>query len=436
MFYASIDALGKVNYQSSKAIVNSNWSTSHDETLLTFKSPGIFSFGFPVRITGKDYLHHFQLEKEAEPNAACMGSDTTGIIYTDFFKTIPYNWAWDAEYSDVLTEATANITMEDVPMYKEEICFSKAPPKNYFSLGKDTILCPGDSLQLQSSYPYKSYTWQDESTDSVLIVTSPGIYSLTAQDNCDYKYYDTIKIDNTPKNYFSLGKDTVLCPGSSLQLQTSYTYKSFTWQDNTTDSVFTVSAPGLYSLIAQDNCDYKYYDTIKIDYSATNLTLENNYVICKGDVARLTLPPGFQPYWWQPQTEVAAKNNVFEFSPDKTTQYIIAAKNAIGCVSTDSITVEVKNCPNKFFMPSAFTPNMDGKNEIFKPFVEGMLLSYKLSIYNRWGNKIFDTDNPAQGWDGKLKGVQQSSNIYIWVSQYQFKGEQIETKKGSFVLIR
>jgi gliding motility-associated-like protein len=87
-------------------------------------------------------------------------------------------------------------------------------------------------------------------------------------------------------------------------------------------------------------------------------------------------------------------------------------------------------------MPTAFTPDKDGKNDFCHPLLFGNVVSYKFQIYNRWGQIVFESTMLNKGWDGKLSGALQDSNVFIWVCTYQFRGQPVLTKKGTIVLIR
>jgi gliding motility-associated-like protein len=93
------------------------------------------------------------------------------------------------------------------------------------------------------------------------------------------------------------------------------------------------------------------------------------------------------------------------------------------------------NCKHVFF-PSAFTPNQDGKNDIFKPIITGNIKHYEFFIYNRWGQVVFRTTDATKGWDGKFLGKEQNNNVFIWQCSYQFEGEAIRTQKGTVILIK
>ena len=107
-----------------------------------------------------------------------------------------------------------------------------------------------------------------------------------------------------------------------------------------------------------------------------------------------------------------------------------------GCEGADSIQVETKKCAFGIYFPNAFTPNKDGLNDVFRPAMIGRPITYKLSIYNRWGQQIFETTDPAQGWNGTIRGTEQESGTYIWTCVYQFNTQEKMKKKGFFLLLR
>ena len=87
-------------------------------------------------------------------------------------------------------------------------------------------------------------------------------------------------------------------------------------------------------------------------------------------------------------------------------------------------------------MPTGFTPNTDGKNDLLKPILLGDVVQYKFWIYNRWGELVFETTDLNRGWNGTYKGLPQNSGVFVWMCQYQFEGETPKQEKGTAVLIR
>jgi gliding motility-associated-like protein len=106
------------------------------------------------------------------------------------------------------------------------------------------------------------------------------------------------------------------------------------------------------------------------------------------------------------------------------------------CPGKDTVIVTPKDCVVGFYMPSAFTPNHDGKNDLFKPVIGGVMLQYRLNIYNRLGQLIFQTTDPYKGWDGKTGNNSSAPQIFVWSCIYQLRGEETKNVKGTVTLIR
>ena len=106
------------------------------------------------------------------------------------------------------------------------------------------------------------------------------------------------------------------------------------------------------------------------------------------------------------------------------------------CKGRDTVIISAKDCLKSFYMPTAFTPNSDGKNDVLKPVIYGNMKSYQLRIYNRFGQQVFQTKDITKGWDGNFSGVKQDSNTFVWTCTYHFEGEDAAIKNGTVVLIR
>jgi len=120
--------------------------------------------------------------------------------------------------------------------------------------------------------------------------------------------------------------------------------------------------------------------------------------------------------------------------PSLETHYKLRVVSAVGCpAAEDMVTVKVFN---DLYIPNAFTPNDDGINDIFRVFpIEGYTLK-NLSIYNRWGKRIFKTTDPSVGWNGYINQMVQPAGIYIYVLEWIDPGGRALFKKGTLQLIR
>jgi gliding motility-associated-like protein len=124
-------------------------------------------------------------------------------------------------------------------------------------------------------------------------------------------------------------------------------------------------------------------------------------------------------------------NNITVMQPGN---YSIAVKNSCG-IATDGIIVKPGIC--QLYLPSAFTPNNDGKNDIFKPGYGENIVSYSIEIYNRWAQKVFTSNQIDKGWDGKFKGVLQPAGVYAWFIRYRVFNNSMEyIEKGTLIMIQ
>jgi gliding motility-associated-like protein len=116
--------------------------------------------------------------------------------------------------------------------------------------------------------------------------------------------------------------------------------------------------------------------------------------------------------------------------------YWLKVTDANGCVGDDSVTLSQKDCNIGVFFPTSFTPNNDGLNDLYKPKLYGRLDAYHLIIYNRYGQKLFESRNITEGWSGKFNGEMLAAEAYVWQCWYQLTGGNVQSKSGTILLIR
>jgi gliding motility-associated-like protein len=122
--------------------------------------------------------------------------------------------------------------------------------------------------------------------------------------------------------------------------------------------------------------------------------------------------------------------------PEDNIEYVVRVSNSIGCSDTDTINVKLFKVKPDLFVPSAFSPNGDGNNDILKPLALGLKSVDAFSIYNRWGQLLFSTTQIGDGWDGTFGGATQSPGTYVWYAKgTDYKNNKLE-RKGTVVLIR
>jgi len=138
-------------------------------------------------------------------------------------------------------------------------------------------------------------------------------------------------------------------------------------------------------------------------------------------------------YQWFPSTNLSCDTcQNPTASPTSTSEYYVLISNSLGCMSEDSLHI---NLPDNVFVPNAFSPNGDGENDVL--YIKGnSIKSIDFIIYDRWGNKVFESENINNGWNGTYKGQPLNTGTYVYyLSATMFDGKIIE-KKGNVALLR
>jgi gliding motility-associated-like protein len=110
--------------------------------------------------------------------------------------------------------------------------------------------------------------------------------------------------------------------------------------------------------------------------------------------------------------------------------------NGAGCIGYDSVKVSVFYTGYDLFVPSAFSPNNDGRNDVFQVTAPGLVELKSFIIYNRWGQLVFSSNNISKGWDGKINGQPAAAGVYVWFISGRFLDNKVMEKKGTLVLVK
>ncbi len=240
-------------------------------------------------------------------------------------------------------------------------------------------------------------------------------------------------------------KDTTICGNINLTLDAGNggnAIAKYKWTPtNTTAQTLKVTAPGTYgvSIYTVDDYSYNCVNCVACDSLYRGVVIKKGVkpvvdlgpdrFICNSNPITLDAGTDGNDYVWTPNGEITQTLQV-----STSGRYSVTVKNSDGCITTDQINVK-DSCPLYIYVPNVFTPNDDLINELFKWKGNLTTKSYNMSIFNRWGEKLFDTDDPAAGWDGKYKNnlVQEGNYIYV-ITCIDTNGER-RTLKGSVTLL-
>lgn len=321
--------------------------------------------------------------------------------------------------------------------------------------GNDLTICEGSSARLAATSNGNSFSWS-----SSIGLNNASLLSPAASPNTTTTYIvtatlgictakDTITVMVKPAPVPDAGKDTAICPQQQLALSGSggsvYFWAPSAYLSNTSlaNPIMSGSPVGnyVYSLSVKDDngCNSLKPATIKVSVVSPVVYAGRDTVVLSNTPVQLNaIDPGnygFIQYNWSPGSELnsaSIPNPVAKANHDIT--YTVIAQTQNGCVASDDITIKVFN-GIEIYVPTAFTPNGDGHNDMLKAIPVGIKEFKHFNIYNRWGQPVFQTANPARGWDGKLGGILQTG-VFVWIAEgIDYSGNVIR-RKGSTVLIQ
>lgn len=309
---------------------------------------------------------------------------------------------------------------------------------NYFqtpsvNLGPDTRFCIGDSIMLNAGLGFSQYLWNNGMNTQQIIVNTAGTYSVVATTADGCKSRDTLIVNSLYSlPVINLGMDGPLCNGDTRMLDAGPGYVQYTWSSGSTGQTITVSNVGVYSIMVIDRNGCKGHDTAAVTALLTPPAgfLPSDTVICSYGTITLFPLAAYNQYQWNTGSSSSS------ISVAQPGTFWLQVKDNNNCSGRDTINVSLKNCMLGVYIPTAFTPGNDGKNDLLRPLIFGSLLQYHFAVYDRAGQVVFTSSVPGLGWDGRYAGLPLNSAVYVWICRYQLSGEDVKLKKGTVVLIR
>jgi gliding motility-associated-like protein len=409
-------------------------------------------FVYSYSLNGQNTTEYARLSDLAPANTLqCFGIDTASI-----FQRFPLNltqepYTWPFMDNNLINSIPVTIYTEDAVINKEVVC-KQVSYCDSLKIRGNTSACVSGADMRYSMYLnpqcLKSVNWHADTAFCTVVLREAdsavtmrfkkaGQFYLKAfVNNCVVADSLLITVSN-PQTSLQLEKDsTQLCPGRSITLNVNNDFATYSWQDGSTQNYYTVTTPGLYTITAADSCGNLFTDSVRIMAADTSLSVTANHSICPYDTATMLLPSVVYNISWQPSATGALSGNRLLLYPLKTTTYTLQIMKPPGCDVQKAITVEVKNCPEWVRVPSAFTPNNDGLNDLLRPSVSGHLVSYTIKIFDRYGQQLFSSNNPYTGWNGTYKGAQQNSGLFVYMCRYRFINGKEKLIKGTIMLVR
>lgn len=271
--------------------------------------------------------------------------------------------------------------------------------------------------------------------------------------NCSATDTKVLTVKPSPNAYFEIKPD--LCKNEVVMVQASFANVNddeFYWSFGGAQ-VILGSGPGYYKLrwttegekiiglqTVKAQCRSKvFYDTTTVheDPPAT-ITYVSSYDICSNDSVYLRASD-FGPtytYVWGPDRYFEVNGQRDAYARVQLNGLItLMVADAYGCVGRDSVYINSKSCCQAA-LPTAFSPNNDGRNDLFRIISPGHFSLSSFRIVNRWGQTVFETVNQQEGWDGMFMGKPQPAGSYYYYLRMRCADNEIIEQKGEFMLIR
>lgn len=385
------------------------------------------------------------IAKISPPVAVCKGDS---LILSASGGT-GYLWSTGGTTSSVIlypdTSGTYSVTVSEGLCSNTDTVTITVNPLPTANAGRDTTICRNDNLLLIATGGI-TYSWSTGDTASSVILRpdSSGSYTVIVSDGL-CSNIDTVVITVNPLPIANAGNDTTICLNSSIQLQANggVSYQWNSSQDLSNDLVpnptAKPSSTTSYILKVTDNNNCIAYDTVVVSIDTVDARFTSDLSL--GDVP---LTVNFQnntgggSFEWTFGDDSTSSNlinpiHIYESAGNYRVRLI--AYSAIGCSDTAYNSIQV-NTESVIWIPNAFTPNGDGKNDVFSA-VGKSISCYSLMIFNRWGELLFTSDNINNGWNGTYKGKPVPDGVYVWkISYCGIKNNSTYEKTGHVTLLK
>lgn len=320
-------------------------------------------------------------------------------------------------------------------------------------LSADTTICLGDSVQLNPQTDAVGFKWtadegvyisaSDKKNPFIKPVSATSYRILATIGKCFAE--DEIIVKTVPYPKALASKDTSICYGDAIQLfvtgGAAYSWTPPGFVDNPASAIPKVKPLTTTNFIVSSKefkgCPKPVYDTVVVSVIPPVLAFAgNDTVVVAGQPLQLNATGAVNYSWFPPNnlSNPLIANPVALLNDDISYRVKVSTKE--GCFAFDSLKVKVYKTPPEIFVPTIFTPNGDGLNDLLRPVPVGISRFVYFRVYNRFGQLVYSANNFISGWDGKFKGRDQGNESFVWHALAEdYLGNEMY-RKGQTTLIR
>lgn len=283
---------------------------------------------------------------------------------------------------------------------------------------------------------YSAYAWNDGSTGATLNIDQAGTYWVLCKDSC-HSLTDTFTILPGADISLELGNDTLLCKGNAITLQVTVPGASYRWQDGNASDRYTITDGGRYWVsITKESCTAS--DTLNVNLTDVRQALGDDIVLCREEAIHAPMllqanaPAGAQILW-------SDGSSTPTLSVSDTGIFWVQVTEG-PCTGSDTLKITEQLCTCGISMPNAFSPNGDGLNDLLRPMIAGgcAIRNYVFNIYNRYGERIYSSADPARSWNGNYpNGQPADAGTYMYELSFLGGSKQVKYhRRGDITLLR
>ncbi len=396
-------------------------------------------------------------------NATCEGGNNGELHIQASGGTLPYSYA---------LAGSTNFQTSPVLMVSPGTYSAQVRDANGCSISTATVtvgltnnlvvtpmtdpapICEGSSIELEVTTNGTQFLWTgagaNANTQRIRVSpTTTTVYSVSVSlGQCTAT--DDVTVQVLPAPVANAGADITICAGQSHQLQGSGGLQ-YIWAPQTNLDNYQISNPQVmlpaqtitYNLQVTDanNCTSLQADQVTVTVTPPiQLTvLPQDTIVHPGARVELVAQSSASLYQWYPiryLNNAQVANPVFTApAAGEIITYKVEANTPDGCRGEGETAMRVYAGP-ELYIPTAFSPNNDGKNDYLAPFPVGVKKLNFFRIFSRWGEVVFSTSELGRGWDGRIGGKQAPLGVYVWQAEAIMDGDIKISKQGTVTLIR
>jgi gliding motility-associated-like protein len=296
------------------------------------------------------------------------------------------------------------------------------------------VYCSGGNTTLTANGG-ANYVWNDAGNSTTASITvTQGTYNVTATDANGCTGTNSAVVTESSSLSVSITGVLSYCAGANTTL-TATGGTNYVWNDASINSTITATQ-GTYSVTATDATCSGTASAVVTENAIIPINLGNDVTACQDSTVVIDAGSAFVSYTW------SGGETTQTISPLVSGAYSVTAIGANSCTASDAVNVLFDPCivpvvpQNELYIPTAFSPNGDGANDLFRIRASGVIKKFTIRIFNRWGEQVFESNDINESWDGFYKGVAQPLSSYGWSAEYTFSDGSKYTKSGNVTLVR